>query len=138
MKKPRFKKPTKRNRFYVPGAIWEHATKFCKCYPLWVAELSACDSSRAIRYDLDKIQTNGDSNPTEDLGIKRAELQRKIDIVENSVNAVTESKPLRKFLLLGVTHGLSFETLEQQHIPCGRRMYYEMRREVIFRVSKEL
>lgn len=138
MKEQRYRKPTKRSRYYVPPALWNHAISFCRCYPLWVAALSACDSSRAIRYDLDRVQTSGDGNPTEQLGIRRAELQRKIDIIHDASAAVTESEPMQKYVIMGVTHGLSYETLEQQGIPCSRNTYHAYRRKMIFNVSQAI
>ena len=143
MKEQRYRKPTKRSRYYVAPALWNHAISFCRCFPLWVAELSACDSSRAIRYDLDKVQTSGDNNPTEQLGMRRAELQRKVDIINTSAAAVTDSDPMQKYIIMGVTHGLSFEVLEHlplqdtklQGIPCSRNTYHAYRRKMIYNVA---
>lgn len=140
MNKPRYKKPTKKSRWYVDPALWQHAVSFCRCYPLWIAELCVCDSSKTITdYEHQiHVQTSGDYNPTEALGIRRAELQSKVDIINNAIKAVTDDEPLQVYLRLGVTHHLSYETLREKQIPCGRRQYHQYRREIIFNVAKAI
>lgn len=135
---PRYKRPTKRSKNYVPGEIWDLALRFCRCYPLWIAELSVYDTSQAIRYDKPAIQTSGDYNPTEETAIRHSKLQGQVKIVEQAAEQTCQSETMTKFLIMGVTHGLSYETLDKQGIPCGRRMYYELRREMIYKVSQEI
>lgn len=136
--KKRYKRPTKRSKYFVPPAIWDNAISFCRCYPIWIAELAVCDSSRAIRYDQPKVQTSGDFDPTETLAIQRAKLREKIKIVEDAAEETAENEVMKKYLILGVAHHLSFDTLQKKGIPCGRRMYHELRREMIYRVAQEL
>ena len=134
-----YKKPTKRSRWFVPPEIWSNAITFCRCYPLWKAEMSVCDTTRTITdYTRDKVQTSNIGSPTEQLAIRRAKLSEKIAIVENAAAAVSDGEIMQKFIIIGVTHHLSYETLQKQGIPCGRRMYHELRREMIYRVSQEI
>lgn len=135
---PRYKRPTKRSKTYVPGELWDFALRFCRCYPLWLAEISVYDTSQAIRYDKPAVQTSGDSNPVEDTAIRHAKLKDQVAIVENAAARTCDNEVIRKYLIMGVTHGLSYETLDKQGMPCGRRMYYEMRREMIYLVSQEI
>ena len=133
------RRPTKKSKHYVAPAIWDHAISFCRCYPLWLAELSVCDSSRAIRYDKDRVQTSGNYDPTESLGIRRAELQQKIDIVNNAAASTVQNEVIRDLLILGVTHGISYDTLKAKYnIPCGFRQYHEMRRTMIKFIADEI
>lgn len=134
----RYKRPTKRSKNYVPGELWDYALKFCRCYPIWIAELSVYDTSQAIRYDKPVIQATNDFNPTEETALRHAKLMENVQIVEGAARQTCDGEIMTKFLIMGVTHGLSYETLEKQGIPCGRRMYYELRREMIYRVSQEL
>lgn len=134
----RGRRPSKHSKHYVPAEIWDNAVTFCRCYPLWVAELSVCDSSRAIRYDNVRVQTTNDYDPTEELALRRAKLREKIAIVENAAKEAADSEAMQKFLIMGVAHHLSYETLRTQNIPCGRRMYHELRREMIYLVSREI
>lgn len=138
--KIRYKRPTKRSKNFVPPALWDHAISFCRCYPLWIAELAVCDTSKTITNYENRVnvQTSNTYNPVEEMGIRRAELQKKVDIVENSVKEVTNSEILQKYLIMGVTHHLSYETLTNQGIPCGRRQYHEFRRAIIYLISQKI
>lgn len=139
MDKTRYKRPTKRSKNFVPPALWDHAISFCRCYPLWIAELAVCDTSKTITdYTQPKVQAGNGDNPTERLAIRRAKLSEKIRTVEKAAKTVSDSETMQKFIIMGVTHHLSYETLKKQGIPCGRRMYHELRREMIYLVSQEL
>lgn len=137
---PRYKKPTRKSRFYVPPALWDLAIAFCRNYPLWIAELAVCDTSKTITdYENQiRVQTSGDYNPVEEMGIRRAELQRKVDIVNDAAKDVTDSDIMQQYLIMGITHRLSYETMAKQGIPCGRRQYHEYRRAFIYSVSQKL
>lgn len=141
MNKPRYKKPTRRSRYYVDPVLWQRAIWFCRDYPRWILLLDSCTDSNHTVTDYAnqvRVQTSGDSNPTEALGIRRAELQAKVDIVNHAINAVTDNDTLRMYLKLGVTHQLSYETLREKQIPCGRRQYHQYRREIIYNVAQEI
>jgi hypothetical protein len=94
------------------------------------------DSSKAIRYDLDKIQTSGTSDPTSSLGIQRAELQQRIDLIEKTVNRVAPE--IAKYLLEGVTIGLNYYQLENKGMPCSINYYYDKRQRVYYEIAKAL
>lgn len=141
MNKPRYKKPTRRSRYYVDPVLWQRAIWFCRDYPRWIEQLAACSDSNKTVTDYANqvhVQTSGDHNPTEVLGIRRAELQSKVDIVNNAVNSVTDSARLQMYLKLGVTQHISYETLRDKHIPCGRRQYHQYRQEIIYRVAQAI
>lgn len=136
----RYKRPTKRSKFFVAPALWDHAISFCRCYPIWIAELAVCDTSKTITDYADQIhvQTSGEYNPVEEMAIRRATIQRKVDIVNDAALAASGDEIMQKYLILGVTHHLSYETLSKQNIPCGRRQYHRMRREMIYYVSQRI
>lgn len=140
MNSPRYKKPTRKSRFFVAPPLWELAIAFCRNYPLWVAELSVCDTSKTITNYSDhlKVQTSSDYNPVEEMAIRRMELKKKVDIIDTAAACVADSEIMRKFLIMGVTHHLSYETLKTQGIPCGRRQYHELRRSMIYCVSQKI
>lgn len=140
MNKPRYWKPTKRSKNYVPGEIWDNAIAFCRCYPLWVAEYRVCDTPKTItNYSHQvKVQTSGDFNPVEAAAIRRARLKEKMDIVEQAADQACDNAVLRKYLILGVTRGLSYSTLQKQGIPCSRNYYHRLRREMIYHISQNL
>lgn len=63
------------------------------------------------------------SNTTEDIAIKKIEIERKIKAIEQS--AIEVDSNMYRYILKAVTEGLPFEFLS---IPCGRRQFYEKRK----------
>ena len=54
-----YRRPKKKSPYFVEPEIFDNVVTFCRCYPLWVKELQTLpDSSRAITYDKDKVQTS--------------------------------------------------------------------------------
>ena len=133
------RRPTKTSKHYILTVLWDYAISFCRCYPQWLAELSVCDSSCAIRYDKDRVQTSNNYDPTETLGIRRAELEAKIKVVEDAAAIAARDEVIRELLILGVTHGLSYNTLKTRYnIPCGLNQYHESRRTMIKAVADKI
>ena len=94
------------------------------------------DSSKAIRYDLDKVQSSNTSDPTSDIGIQRAELQSRIDLLENTIRKIAPE--IEKYMLEGVTIGLNFYQLENKGMPCSANYYYAKRQQIYYEIAKAL
>lgn len=110
---------------------------YCRRYPLWVAELKAePDTSRAIVYDKDRVQTSGDFNPTEEIAMRRAEIASKKKELEEVARTVDSS--IYEWLILGVCYGMTYYQLQQRGIPCGKDMYYDRRRKFYYQMSKRI
>lgn len=115
------------------------AKAFCQKYGEWKAELNYnSDAAKGISYDLPRVQTSAGDSSTETFGIKRANLQRKIDIVEDALNSVTESEALREFIRMGLTVPLTYEVLTAKGIPCGRTLYYQLRKQALFLIAQKI
>lgn len=63
------------------------------------------------------------SNPTLDMAIKRTELERKINAIEEAAKRVDDS--LYEYILKAVTEDVPYEFMA---VPCGRRQFYQKRR----------
>lgn len=63
------------------------------------------------------------SNATQDMVIKKMEVERKIKAIEQSARGA--SSDIYEYMIRAVTEGIPFEFLE---VPCGRRQFYEKRR----------
>ena len=116
-----------------------HAKYFALRYNKWKDEYKAlADSGKGIDYDKDKVQTTGDFDPVETAGIRRAELSRKIELIEKTAKEVDKS--LYKWLLQGVTQTYAtFKYLScVKDMPCGRRQYYEKRRRYYYLLAQKL
>ena len=116
-----------------------HAKYYALRYRKWKDEYKALeDSSRAIRYDKDSVQSSGDFDPVEYAGIRRAELARKIDIIEQTAKETDET--LFRWILQGVTD--SFATFTYLHtiksMPCSRNTYYNRRHKFYYLLSGKI
>lgn len=108
---------------------------YCKQYPQWVDELNAMtDTSKAISYDGDRVQTSMDGDPTSELAMRRAETSRKKEQIDRVIKMVAGN--LDKWLILGVCHDYTYTQLDALGIPCGRGYYYQMRRRFYWEMSK--
>lgn len=135
----RYKAPTKRSKYYLPRPVYRHAVTFCECYKTWRDDIIDIDKEapKAIDYTTDKIKADA-GDPTAEKAMKRAALQKKVEIIDRAAADVVKSETLRQFIILGITTPLSYEDLTTINIPCGRRQYYQYRREIIYRIAKEL
>lgn len=71
------------------------------------------------------------TNPTQDMAIKKTEIERKIKAIEQS--AIEVDSNMYEYILKAVAEGLPFEFLS---IPCGRRQFYE-KRKLFFNILDE-
>lgn len=118
---------SKDSKYYLPKETYLTVRHYCRQYPSWEAVLSTDpDTSRAITYDVPRVQTSGDSDPASEIAIKRAEIARKKKLVDD---AVREAAPeIERFLKLGVCYGMSEWDLEGMGMPCGKDLYYDRMR----------
>ena len=126
-----------RSKWYLPKHKFLTAYHYAMQYQEWRNEYKTLtDSSKAIRYDLEKVQTSEDSDPTEMLAMRRAELIEKIESIERIAE---EAAPdISRYLLIGVTQeGVSFEYLRASlGMPCGKNTYSSRRGKFYFLLSK--
>lgn len=103
---------------------------WCLQYNEWKDELKyKTDTAKSIGVtDMPIAHNNG--NSTQDLAIRRAELERNCRIIEQ---AVIEADPdIYQYLLKAVTNeGVTYQYLSRvMGMPCGRKFYYERRRKL--------
>ena len=96
------------------------------------------DTSKAIRYDGDRVQTSMDGDPTSELAMRRAEISRKKEMVDEVIELVAGNVNLNKWLQLGVCHDYTYYQLQECGIPCGRGYYYQMRRRFYWEMSRRI
>lgn len=131
------KTPSKNSKYWVPTEDFRTALHWSLRYPLWVAELSVePDTAQAIRYDKDKVQTSGNYDSTMETAIRRDELRRKKELLEETVREVAPE--IFSYLLLGVTQGRTVYQLINEGMPCGKDYYIEKRQEYYYLISKKI
>ena len=131
------KTPTKDSKYWVPVEDFKTALHWSLRYPLWIAELSIePDTSMAIRYDKDRVQTSGNYDATVETAIRRDELRRKAELLEGTVRAVAPE--IYKYLLLGVTQGRTVYQLLDEGMPCSKDYFIERRQQYYYEISKKI
>ena len=126
-----------KNEYHLPKETFLTVIHFCKQYPYWIDELKALtDTSKAVSYDNDLIIASADSDPTSTLAMKRAELSRKKELVDDTAKATAGD--LWEWLVLGVCYDRPYHYLLHRGIPCGKDLYYKMRRKFYFEIAKKV
>ena len=122
---------------YIPKEDFNTAFHYALRYPVWKEELNtAPDTSRAIRYDRDKVQTSSDYDPVQATAMRREEIGRKVNMIDEIIDKT--GKDLGYYLRLGVCYGLTFYELQGKGIPCSRNTYYTMRRAFYFELASRI
>lgn len=110
---------------------------YCKQYPTWEAELEALnDTGKGISYDQDRVQTSNNPDPTAELAVRRAEISVKKELIDHTAQEVAGA--MWHWLILGVCHGHPYYYLQQAGIPCGKDLYYKLRRMFYYEMAKKI
>ncbi len=128
---------SKKNIYYISKHAFYTAYHYALQYTDWKQEYDAlANSLRSGEGMPGKSSKVG--NPTENVGIKRAELKSKLDLIENT--AIEADHELAQYILLGaINSGNTYNYLKAIHnIPCGQRKYYESRRRFYYLLSKKI
>lgn len=129
--------PTVNSKYYVEKELYLTTIHFCRQYPSWIAELRIQpDTSKAIAYDGDRVQTSIDGDPVADLAMRRTELARKVRLVEDTARSVAGF--MSDWLILGVCYNVPFYQLLERGIPCGKDLYYMWRRKFYYEMAQRI
>ena len=131
----RGRKPSENSKYYLPPKQYQYVVSYALMRDEWAAEVrNLRDQSRAIRYDVDKVQTSGDRNVTEAAAIDVLELEAKIEKIDSTLVKVSEG--LESDIKLAVCNGFTFTQLTtgKHHMPLNankfgeikHRFYYEL------------
>ena len=129
--------PSNKSQYFLPKETFLTVVHYCRQYPIWLSELNALSDSRhGVDYDSDRIQSSGSHDQVFDIVAQREKLVTKKDVIEKTAAAV--SGGLQSWLILGVCYGLTYFQLADRGIPCGKDLYYQMRRKFYFELSKRI
>lgn len=133
---PHNRAPKKGAKYYLPKYEYKTVVAFCFQYPELKRKLRDIDGFHAVVND-GMPHASGASNPTESDAIKRAEIQNKIDLIENVTKEQTGI--LYKWMIQGITdETMTYTRLRNQGIPVGKNLYSEMRRRVYYHIAQRL
>lgn len=129
--------PSEKSKYYIPREVYLTTVHYCLQYPLWAAELKTDPGAgSAIDYSRDRVQTSSQYDATSEIGMRRAEISRKKETVDTVAQEIAGA--MYEWLILGVCHGLTYYQLRERGIPCGRNMYFDMRRQFYFEMSRRI
>ncbi len=135
----KYRPPSEKSKYHVPKEDYLTAIHYSLRYPLWKEEVeSMADTSKAITYDKDKVQSSSGYDSTFEAAVKivESDKQHKMQIVDDTIQRVAGG--LDYWLRLGVCYGLTFDQLKGKGLPCERDAYYLMRRKYIFELVKRI
>ncbi len=129
----KYRAPSEKSKYYLPKEDYLTAIHYSLRYPLWKEEVETmADTSKAIAYDKDKVQSSSDYDSTFEAAVKIVESnkQHKMQIVDDTIQKVAGG--LDYWLRLGVCYGLTFDQIKGKGLPCERDAYYLMRRKYYY------
>ena len=133
-----YKRPSERNKYYLPPEIYDSVVTFCRCYPVWVKQLETMpDSSKAITYDHDRVQSSNSYDPTSELAFKRVELERKVDLIRTT--AMIVDSDMWEWILKYVTRkDQTIDGLIAQGMPCSKNTFINLKSYFYYLLSKRM
>lgn len=133
-----YRLPAESNKYYLPKHTYLACVHYALQYRDWRAYLDAeRDTRGAIRYDKDRVQTSGDYDSTSATAIRMIEIQDKVDMIDNVINAICEDG-MSKYLRLSVCYGFTIYQLQDQGVPCGKNYMSKLRQRFYWELSKKI
>ena len=133
----KYRTPKPSSKYAIPKEDYLTAIHYSLRYPLWKEEVETmADTSRAITYDKDKVQSSNCYDSTYEAAVRIAESnkQHKIQLIDDIIALVANG--MDYWLRLGVCYGLTFNQLKGKRMPCEKDTYYTMRRRYYYELIK--
>lgn len=133
---PNVRRKHKNKKWLISESAWEYARQYAFMYNEWKALYDALDSRRYTKSD-GMPRGNSLSDPTEQDGIRRAELAAKMEIIDQTL--IEADPDIYQWLKVAVTNrGVTYKILAQQGMPCGPDMYYDRRRKFYYLLAQKI
>lgn len=129
---------SKKNPYYIPKHRMYELVHFCLQYPEWNKVCNNTDQLYFKNLNLDKIRPNTNElpDPTAELALRRLKYYENMKLIERI--AANTDKMLGNYILVAVTEDLKYEAVKSRlNIPCGRDMFYDLRRKFFWLLDKE-
>ncbi|MCH1972612.1 hypothetical protein MCI89_09695 [Muricomes sp. OA1] len=132
------KRPLNENKYNISKHRFLELYHFCMQYNEWRNELKYNkDTVRSIGIsDMPTSRNGGDA--TADLAMRRAELRRKCELIEQT--AIEADPEIYEYIIKGVSNDWATYPYMQtvMKIPCSRNTYYNRRRKFFWLLSKKI
>lgn len=130
--------PVRSSPYWTEKADYKTAVYWCLRYPLWKKELATLpDSSKAIQYDKDKVQSASNYDATAELAMKRVDIESKINLLESTAKIVMPECP--EYLIRGVTEeDIRIEDLIASGMPFSKNLYLMRRQKFYYLIARRI
>ena len=130
-------------RYKLNAAELLQVLGYVRMYKQWLDEYnSLADMRQAIRYDTDKVQTSGDSDPLLDHVARMTKLSTRIGIIEQA--AIEADCEIYQWILrelrdsVRISKMIKERELEGDSLPFSMSKYYYARRKFYYLVSLKI
>lgn len=127
---------SQRSKYWIPKHRYYELKHYCLQYPEWKKKLLELDNVLKARIS-SEIRGSDISRSSENLAIKRYELSRAMELVEECIRTATDELVLQPYIFKAVTEGIPYVRLQAEYsIPCGPDMYYDAYRRFYWLLSE--
>ena len=136
MRKVRYNHKKINSEYWIAGKDMRLAYAYALKYTEWKLQSDALGGTKSANSD-GMPHGNSVGNPTEEIGIKKADLDTKI---KNIDDALHEAAPeIENWLKIYVTsEDVTFNMLQKQGMPCERAYFYNRRMKFYYLLSKKI
>lgn len=132
------KRDLKMDKYNISKRRYRELYNFCLQYPEWKDELKfTTDTLKSPSLSgMPHSQTNTTGDPTGDLGTRRADLQRKCELIEQT--CIEVDAPLYQWLIRAVTEEYAYYNYlrTRLNMPCSRDCFYDIKRKFYYLLDK--
>lgn len=119
----------------ISGKRYKELCGFCEQYPEWINELKHKNDTIGSPEITDMPIYHSNSDATGSLAIRRVELQKKCELVEQT--ALQASGDLYQYIIKSVCYEVPVEYLIScEDMPLGKSAFYETRRYFFYLLDK--
>jgi len=129
---------TSLKKYNISAHRFQELYHFCMQYNEWVVALAVESDTLHSPGITGMPMTHSNSDATSKLALKRAEYQKKKELVEEC--AQLADKELAKYIILSVTNeNYTYPYLEKHtDIPCSRNTFYDRRKKFFWILSNKI
>ena len=134
-------RPISEKKYGISKHAFATAYSYCLQYREWQAEMADKTTTyRSPQVTGMPTGSGGSSDATADAGMRIAELAGKVALIEDTARLATSGyDAVYPYLLSYVTtEGCTFDMIRQQGVPCGKTLFYELRRKFYYLMAKKI
>ena len=126
---------SEKNKYFINKYRYYELKYFCLQYPAWKRAYDSLDNVLDARGFTDGSKPSDISDPTAKYAIAKEHYAKRMKVVEQT--AIETDEELYRYILKGITEGLSYDVMNaKEQIPCSRDTYYDRYRRFFFLLSK--